>query len=176
MAAYRAYLNEEKDISFDFGSSFSKDARISELFSELTRRLEVKYDITKGVLVLRNLNDDAFSAVSTWHNGEVLDGLKISLPNDASLFEQVARDGRVFSDSYYGMFSGNFFEKKLLVDDTTRSYVLHPLKHEGQIIGMIGYSSGKESAFTMIEEGALQNVTNELAGLIREKMLDGKIS
>ena len=176
MTSLRTYLLEEKELSFNFESDFSEDAKISELFFELTRRLEVKYEINKGVLVLRNNNDDAFSAVSTWQNGELLDGLAISLPTEPSLFEQVALDGHVFSDSYCGIFSGNFFEKKLLLDEKTKSYVLHPLKYEGKIIGMLGYSSESESAFSMIEEGSLIEVTAEFAEIIRQKMLDGKIS
>jgi len=170
MTIQRAYL-AEKENSFNFGSEFSNEANIPELFSELTRRLESKYDINKGVLVLRTDKNDPFSAVSTWHNGAVLEGLAISLPSESSLFARVADDGRVYSEAFTGTFSGNFFEKKLLLDDNSKSFVIHPLKHEGQIIGMIAYSSESDTAFTMIEEGSLNEVTEQFSKVVREKML-----
>ncbi len=175
MCAYRSYLSEERDLSFNFESELPKDANISDIFCELTRRLEIKFDIHKGVLVIRNQDENSFLAVSTWNNGEFLDGLAISLPTEPSLFEQVAADGQVFSDSYGGIFSGNFFEKKLLLDSNSKSYVLHPLKHEGQIIGMIGYSSHEDLAFSVFEEGILLDITSKFAKVISEKRLNSSL-
>jgi len=97
--SHRIYLTDERDLSFNFESDIPEDANIAEIFGELTRRLEAKFDINKGVLVLRNLQENSFLAISTWNNGEFLDGLSISLPTEPSLFEQVAADGHVFSDS-----------------------------------------------------------------------------
>ncbi|KAA3634684.1 MAG: hypothetical protein DWP97_06520 [Calditrichaeota bacterium] len=175
MSAYRAYLHEEKDIAFDFQSAFSHDATLPELFSELSRRLETAYDIDKGVLAVRNANDDGFQAVATWENGEVLEGLKLSLPTDPSLFEQVAMDSRVYTDTYGGIFSGNFFEKKLLFNDDSKSYLLHPIKFEGKVIGILGYSSQTESAFTLMEEGSLVKVIDDLGKFINLKKMNNLI-
>ncbi len=169
MISNRSYLSEERDLSFNFESELPQKANISEIFCEITRRLLVNFDINKGVLVVRNQSENSFLAISTWNNGEFLDGLSISLPTAPSLFEQVANDGNVFSDSYAGIFSGNFFEKKLLLDHNSRSYVLHPLKHEGIIIGMIGYSSEEDLAFSVFEEGVLLDITAKFAKLISER-------
>ena len=169
MTAQRNYLTEERDLTFDFESDIPQNAKISEIFCEITRRLEVKFNICKGVLVVRNQNENAFLAISTWNKGEFLDGLAISLPTTPSLFEQIAMDGNVYSDTYGGIFSGNFFEKKLLLNDNSKSYVLHPLKHEGEITGMIGYSSEEEMAFSLFEEGVLQDVTSRFAKIISER-------
>ncbi len=165
----RIYLTEERNLSFDFESDLPDKASIAEIFGELTRRLEVKFDINKGVLVLRNQIENSFLAISTWNDGEFLDGLAISLPTAPSLFEQVADDGQVFSDSYAGIFSGNFFEKKLLLSRNSKSYMLHPLKHEGQIVGMLGYSSEEDLSFTVFEEGILLDITTKFAKIINDK-------
>ena len=169
MTAQRNYLTEERDLSFNFESDIPPNAKISEIFCEITRRLEIKFNICKGVLVIRNHNENTFLAISTWNKGEFLDGLAISLPTAPSLFEQIASDGNVYSDTYGGIFSGNFFEKKLLLNDNSRSYVLHPLKHEGEIAGMIGYSSEVEMAFSVFEEGILNNIANQFAKIISER-------
>ncbi len=175
MASQRNYLSEKRDLSFNFESDIPDDANISDIFCELTRRLEIKFDINKGVLVIRNKSENSFLAISTWNNGEFLDGLAISLPTEPSLFEQVAADGQVYSDSYAGMFSGNFFEKKLLLDNNSRSYMLHPLKHEGEIIGMIGYSSEEDLAFSVFEEGILVDITSKFAKIINDKKFDHRL-
>ena len=168
MCAYRQYLSEERDLSFNFGSDIPQDANISEIFGELTRRLDTKFDINKGLLVIRDQNENSFLAIATWNNGELLDGLSILLPQDSSLFEKVADDGYQFTDSYIGIFSGNFFEKKLLLTQQSKSYLLHPLKHEGQVVGMIGYSSNEELAFSVFEEGILSEFSQKFAQRISE--------
>ena len=175
MTANRAYLTDERNLSFNFESELPQDANISDIFGELTRRLKIKFDISKGVLVIRNLDENSFLAISTWNNGEFLDGLSISLPTAPSLFEEVANDGNVFSDTYAGIFSGNFFEKKLLLNHKTKSYMLHPLKHEGVIVGMIGYSSEEDLAFSVFEEGILLDVTTKFAKIISERRFGSDI-
>lgn len=175
MAQRRAYLNEQKEISFHFGSDIPRDADLSEIFYEITRRLEAVYSINKGVLVLRKENENCFSAISTWQNGQLRDGLAINLPNDTSLFERVAADGIVYTEDFGGLFSGNFFERKLLLDDATKSYAVHPLKYEGTVIGLLAYSSEEPTAFTMFEEGALLEMTGEFASIIKERLITGNL-
>ena len=172
MAQRRAYLQTEKDPSFDFESALPDNAELSEIFFELTRRLEAQYSINKGVLMLKNTAENGFSAVSTWHNGELRDGLAINLPTDPSLFNDVASDGIVYTEQYSGIFNGNFFERKLLLDENSQSFMLHPLKHEGKVIGMLGYSSEEPTAFTMFEQGALASVASEFASIIYNRLMN----
>lgn len=169
MCALRKYMKETKDINFDFESDIPPDISITELFSEITRRLEVKYSIDKGVLVIKNDAENCFAAVSTWKKGELRDGLSINLPNDSSLFARVADDGIVYTEEFSGIFSGNFFERKLLLEDDTKSYVLHPLKFEGKVIGLVGYSSAEPTSFTMFEQGAIVNITDQFAEIITKR-------
>lgn len=162
----RDYLNEEKELQFDFGSDIPEQTDISELFFELTRRLRGNFDIDKGVLLIRNFEDDSFSAVSTWQEDKVRYGLKIKLPTEPSLFQKIADNGRVYSEIFSGSFSGNFFEEKLLINDDSQSFVVQPLKSDGQIVGMIGYSSTEPTAFSMIEEGCLNEISQKLGRII----------
>lgn len=162
----RDYLSDEKDLQFEFGSEIPEGTDISELFFELTRRLRGQFDIDKGVLLIRNFEDDSFSAVSTWQQDKVRYGLKIKLPTEPSLFKKIADNGRVYSEIFSGIFCGNFFEKKLLINDDSQSFVVQPLKSDGQIVGMIGYSSSEPTAFAMIEEGCLNEISQKMGKII----------
>jgi len=162
----RDYLKNNEDSTFDFGSSIPDNVSLTDTFSEVSRRLKSDYEINKGVLLVRNTIDQTFSAISTWSNGKLRFGLTIKLPEESSLFIKVASDGNLYSENFIAKFSGNFFERKLLMDDFTQSFVLQPLKHEGEVVGMIGYSSAEPTTFAMFEEGILDDISAELAQII----------
>ena len=152
----------------DLRSSLSAATGPSELFFELTRYLESHFSISRGVLLLRDDADTPLAAVSTWHNGQTREGLSIKLPSESSLFTKVADQGSVYTDNFCASFSGNFFEKKLLLDDASQSFVLQPLKHNGEVIGLLGFSSEEPTAFTLFEEGAVEGVVADFAEIMRE--------
>ncbi len=142
------------------------EAELSASFTGLTRRLACQYPIDKGVLILRDSGSSELSAISTWRDGVVRDGLKLNLPSDGSLFEKVAEDGRVYAEDFCGSFSGNFFERKLLLDNDSRCFVIQPLIFEGKVNGLLGYSSRRPSAFAMFAEGALDDIAERFGELI----------
>lgn len=160
--------NQTSNKTFD--NKHSRELDISDLFFELTQKISTKYDIDKGLLVLRRRKSDSLSAVSMWSNGDLRDGLSIKLPVESSLFEQVAAQGQVYSEEYCGAFSGNFFERKLLIDDCSKSFVLQPLNYDGEVIGLLGYSSKNPTAFATFEEGELDKVAADFAKTIWKKI------
>ena len=143
-----------------------QDTSLTKAFHDLTDKLHEEYNIDKGVLVLRPDAGRQLAAVSTWHRGALRDGLRLNLPVEASLFEKVAEQGHVYTEDFCESFSGNFFERKLLLDDDSRSFVLQPLKFEGRVLGLLGYSSRKPMAFVTFEEGALEVISNRLGSII----------
>jgi hypothetical protein len=156
----------------DFRSTLNGDTGPSDAFFELTNRLASRFNISKAVLLLRPHTEAPFAAVSTWKKGQIREGLSIKLPSESSLFEIVAGHGDVYTENFCNGFSGNFFERKLLLEDDSRSFVIQPLKHEGAVIGLLGFSSEEPTAFTMFEEGVVEPVFAEFAGIIREKTWD----
>ena len=170
MSEKRDYLTDNKEISFEFGSKLPENAKLHELFNELTRRLKTQYNIDRGVFIIRSADGENFSAVSTWDEDKVRNNISINLSIEPSLTTKVAENGIVFSDSITNEFSGNFFERKLLFNDDSQSYVLQPLKHEGQVVGLLGYSSVNPTAFSTFEEGALDKVAGELGEVIANRM------
>ena len=167
----RAYLNEPSDpaaaIGIDLKQLAGNGVDLADIFFELTRELLKHYAINKGVLVIRRDDTQCLAAVSTWKDGSTRDGLTVNLPADSSLFEKVAEHGQVYTEEFCGSFSGNFFERKLLLEDDSRSFVVQPLKANGQVVGLLGYSSASPTAFAMFEEGSVEKIAADLASVIR---------
>lgn len=165
------FQSERPDASFvNFDEILSSHSDLSELFFELTQQLRKKFNINKGVLILRQEQPTKLAAVSTWKNGLARDGLALNLPCDSSLFEKVAEQGLVYTENFCEAFGGNFFERKLLLDDSSRSFVLQPLKSNGQVFGLLGYSSESPTAFTTFEEGVLDDMAGKFASIIEARM------
>ncbi len=153
-----------------FQTSHNGDSEPSEIFFEFTRQLSSEFSINKGVLLLRPDAGSPLAAVSTWNDGQTRQGLAIKLPSNSSLFEQVVRQGQVYTDNFCAAFSGNFFEKKLLLEEDSRSFVLQPLKHDGEVIGLLGFSSDEATAFSLFEEGAVEKVVADFTEVIRDRL------
>jgi len=172
MSEKREYLTTEKNDSFDFESKIPSKVKLSELFQEVTRRLSKKLDIDRGVFIIRDKNNDKFSVISTWNNGKVRNNISINISVEPSLIEKVAEGGICFSETYTGKFSGNFFERKLLLGVNSQAYVLQPLKHEGKVVGMLGFSSLTPTAFSTVEEGILNKIAEKLGEVITNKTMN----
>ncbi len=82
-------------------------------------------------------------------------------------------DGNLYTESFSDSFSGNFFEQKLLLDPLSQSFALKPLKVEGEVVGMVGFSSHNPTAFALLEEGDSDNLLDRFANkLVKNKISD----
>ena len=136
------------------------------IFQEFTRELQRVYDITKGFLALREGDMTRFLAVATFSHGTVRKNLSLKLPNAPSLFEKVAESGQIYTENFAELCDGNLIEQRLLLDDDTHSFMLRPLKHEGRVIALLGYSSENPEAFVTFEEGLVDPALDEFGRLL----------
>lgn len=150
---------KELDLDLDFGP----ETDLSDIFIALTRQLQERFAIDRGLLVIREALSTRFIATSTFSDKKIRKNLSLKIPTPSSLFEKVAEQGENFSENFCDFFSGNSFEKKLLMDDDAQSYILLPLKHDGEVVGLLGYSSRTPLAFTIFERLISENLTSRLA-------------
>lgn len=152
------YCNE---FSFEIDDVYPQAVSPAEIFADLTRELQKKYAITKGVLIMREPAGTRYIAVATMARHQELRKLSLLLPTKSSLFEIAAEDGNIYTENYFGLFSGNTFEKNLLLDKSTESFMLHPVKCEGRVVAVIGYSSDVTDAFVTFDNRLLANVCEQ---------------
>ena len=148
---------------YDIDAQWPEQAELSEVFQALTGELQNFYDFNRAILLVRETNGTKFTAVSTWDGGRIRKNLTLVVPGTSSLFEKIAESGHLFSEEFCGIFSGNPFERDLLITDQTQSYAVQPLKFDGAVVGLIGFSSTEPSAFATFEEGALRNIADQFA-------------
>jgi hypothetical protein len=150
----------------EFEQALDRPSDLAALFVNLSRELQQEYEIKKGFMALRDGNYTRFLAVARFKAGGPCKKLSLKLPSVDSLFEKVAESGQVFADNYAELFDGNRMEKRLLIDDDTVSYLLRPLKYEGRVVGLIGYSSDQPGTFITLEEGRLDPFFEILGAII----------
>lgn len=139
----------------------TRDPRV--MFSEFSRLLESEFEIRKGFLALREGDQTRFLAVASWKQDGARRNLSLRLPKGPSLFEKVAESGQIYSENFAELFDGNLIERRLLLDDDTVSFMLRPLKRDGRVVALLGYSSDVPDAFETIQEGMIDAAFDRLA-------------
>jgi hypothetical protein len=148
---------------------------LHELFIETARSFHRYIPVHRAVLVAVGDHYRDLIVIAGWTdigNNSGARILALRLPVENSLFAQVAAQRSGFTDDYFGLFSGNSIERKLLLDNATGSYVIWPLRIGASIVGLIGFSSELPGAFVELEaidpERTLAPLATELARLRTE--------
>ncbi len=155
---------------FNLDEEFSGNEDLGDIFIGLTKLLEKYFDLDRGLLVVREAKGTRFLAVSSWTDDKVRKNLSLRIPETSSLFEKVAEHGILFTENFCDLFSGNSFERNLLLNQDAQSYMLQPLKHEGLVVGLLGYSSTSPMAFPSLENGLLDSIAEQLASRIASQL------
>jgi transcriptional regulator with GAF, ATPase, and Fis domain len=155
-------------MSIDWCDKPSSNADLAAEFAGLAGKLLRVFSVSRGMLAIRDEEEGALTITATWRAGGETRSVKLRLPRASSLFERVVQDGRMFSENYCGCFSGNSFERRILLDDDSRSYVLQPLKQEGSVIGVLGFSSENPDTFAVADD-----LMEKLAAAISARVRDG---
>jgi transcriptional regulator with GAF, ATPase, and Fis domain len=148
---------------------FDPKAGLSDIFLELTRQLQEVFEINRGLLAIRESGSTQFLATATFSQRKTRKNLSLRIPEESSLFGKVAEQREIYADEFFDLFSGNSIEQKLLVDDDTRSYVVLPIKRDGEVVGLLGYSSETPLAFAALEQAGIERLTQPLADLIHRR-------
>lgn len=95
-------------------------------------------------------------------------------PSESSLFEKVISTGKSYQSNNCSDFEGNFFEKKLLLNEQSNSFLLQPLKVNDQVVALIGYSSCEPDIFgnkNLITKFEISNKFSSQIELLLEKII-----
>jgi len=136
-------------------------------FEDLARRLRVRFPFDRTVLLLKKEDTQQLLAVAA-ATGGTSRKLRLSLPLENSLLAKVIEHGLPYCESYCGFFSGNQLEQRLLFDDTAAAFALLPLKRDGAIVGVLGFSSDDPDAFRLFEDTDWAPLTQSLTATLDE--------
>lgn len=148
---------------YDLNAHWPSEADPAEIFFGLIRELQDHFHIRKAVLILKEKVHSRFCAVATFHEGRMRKNLSLRLPGHSSLFQKVADHRAMYTETFCDLFSGNTFERNLLLDDDCRSYAMIPLLHDGSVVGILGFSSDDPTTFVTFENGAVDGVVTQFS-------------
>lgn len=154
------------NLNFDIDSRYPQDADPAEIFIDLTRELQQYYDIRRGVLILKEAGGTRYVATALVSDSLERKNLSLRLPIESSLIRRAAEDGSVYTENVIELFSGNNFEKNLLIDAQTEAFLLYPIKHDGEVVGVIGYNSDNTDAFITFDTDILEEIAQQLGNRV----------
>ena len=143
-----------------------KHKNIHQFFFAVTKKLYKIFSISAAILVLHSNRDHSLRVIDIKKAGYSGEALSLILPDKDSLLYSVYRDETIFSESDPDKFNGNFLERKLLLDQTTKSLVICPINDDGRISGLLCLASSLPSAFN--SEGAvfLETISRQFRSIL----------
>ncbi|RME28781.1 MAG: hypothetical protein D6800_03500 [Candidatus Zixiibacteriota bacterium] len=166
-------FHEPSAFSFDIDTTYPAETPPVDIFADLVRHLQSHYNISRGVLILREAEGTRYLVSALVSDTGERKHLSLLLPGGSSLIRQAAEDGGIYTENFFGLFDGSLFEKNLLIGPETESFMLHPVKYEGRVVGIVGLSSRTTDAFVTLDHGALEPVLTQLG---RRLVLQGQHS
>ncbi|MFZ5979725.1 MAG: GAF domain-containing protein [Candidatus Zixiibacteriota bacterium] len=163
--------DEPAIFGYDIDQLWPKDASPADIFIGLTRELQRFFAIHKGVLIIHEQAETRFTATATFNQGRTRRNLSLKLPGTSSLFQIVAENGQLYAENFTDLFSGNSFERHLLLEADSQSFMIQPLKYDGNVVGLLGYSSSDPLAFATFEDNLLTTTARQFAERIGKMLV-----
>jgi len=144
-----------------FDSILGKAHNINKLFFSFLKKFNRYLPVNRAALVIHSGRDKTLKVIAL--KGETArEGLALTLPAENSLLHRVYNSRAVYIANQPFYFSGNFIERKILLNPETKAVMVAPLFDGGNIFGLICISSQREGAFEGCDQGILDKVFGKL--------------
>lgn len=145
-----------------FDSVVGRSQNINKLFFSFIKKFNRHLPISRAALILHSAKDDTLKMIALKAE-RAREGLTLTLPKENSLLYRVFRTNAIYTADYPFYFSGNFFERKILIDLETKSVLITPILTGGNNFGLVCLTSPQESAFKEYDEYTMERVFGKLA-------------
>jgi transcriptional regulator with GAF, ATPase, and Fis domain len=157
--------------SFDFlirsfMALFIKQKNVNNLFFAIAKKLNRLFEITSAVLIVRSTHDSSLKVIAIKKEHYSREGLALTLPDHDSLLYRVLRKASLHIERKPDDFSGNFIERKLLLDGNARTLAICPIVSNNSVSGLLCLSSPSPSAFDLVEKGILDSTLSQFGSLM----------
>ena len=148
---------------------FRKQKNVYKLFFSITKKLHKLFSISTAVLVVRSTRDGHLKVIAIKRPTYSREGLALTLPEKDSLFYSVLRNPAIYTENFSPGFDGNFIERKLMLDDRTKSLAICPIITNGVVAGLVCFTSPAVYAFQSFQEGFLDPVLKQFGAVLGEE-------
>ena len=161
-----------ESLARSFAALFRRNNNIYKLFFSLCKKLNKLFSLSTAVLVVHSVRDNSLKVIAVKNSKHSPEGISLTLPDQDSLLHSVFNDGSLHIDNSLEHFSGNFFEKKLLLGEEANSLAIIPINHDGNRIGLFCLASPRTNAFDLLDESLLRPVTAQFGEVLAVAVSD----
>jgi hypothetical protein len=122
-----------------------------ELFMKLCAKLDKFFAINRASLAFYDKYDDLMKISHIKVGKEYKNGVQINIMASKTLMKRVLDDGNIYVRNFFQFIDGIELEKKILLDNSSRSMALIPLIWEDEKIGTFNLTSKSYLAFSLLE-------------------------
>jgi hypothetical protein len=144
---------------------------LRRLFFSFIKKLNRFCPVSKAILIVHSDSDEHLKVIAIKGEKSAHEGLTLTLPSDNSLLYSIFRSRVTYTAGNPFVFSGNFFERKLLLDGETKSLFVAPILLNGTAHGLVCLSSSNDGAFAEIDQGCLEQIIGKFSKVFRRKAI-----
>lgn len=145
--AERAQASIFKSLKKVINSSYTR----YELFMKLCAKLDKFFAINRASLAIYDEYNDQMKISHMKVGKEYKNGVLINIMASKTLMKRVLDDGNIYVRNFFQFIDGLELEKKILLDNSSRSLAIIPLIWEGEKIGTFNLTSKSYLAFSLLE-------------------------
>ena len=135
--------------------------QLNDLLTKLIRKMMRFFPIDKATITFYDARDEMLRVSQVYENGSIKRGLRLNFPVRNSLMYQVLMHGYPVVDNFPEKLSSNVIERKILLNNMTRSVLVVPLIYDGIKMGLLSLTSQKEYAFGLYLEGVCEGMVED---------------
>lgn len=145
--AERAQASIFKSLKKVINSSYTR----YELFMKLCSKLDKFFAINRASLAIYDEFDDLMKISHIKIDKDYKNGVQINILAPETLMKRVLDDGNIYVRNFFQYIDGLELEKKILLDDSSKSLAIIPLIWEGEKVGTFNLTSKSYLAFSLLE-------------------------
>ncbi|MCP4567823.1 MAG: hypothetical protein GY841_09625 [FCB group bacterium] len=148
------------------GSRLSGNKEFNISFHQLIEKLGRFFVIDKASLAFYDDNAKRLRVTHMYDNRSLKTGLTLNFPTKGSMLYQVLAQGFPVADNYPDHISAGIIEKKILLNNATRSVLMVPLLLDSTKLGLLSLASSNENVFGLYLEGVGVGMVEQFVGLL----------
>ncbi|MBD3217437.1 MAG: hypothetical protein GF310_04115 [candidate division Zixibacteria bacterium] len=122
-----------------------------ELFMKLCSKLDKFFAINRASLALYDEENEMMSITHIQIKNEFKNGVHLNVVADKTLMKKVMDSGHIYVRDYSETIEAIELEKKILIDEDSKSLAIIPLTHGSKKIGTLNISSSSYHAFSILQ-------------------------
>ncbi len=161
-----------RQLVFKLGRSWERllkqNKPIPLLFSEMTGKLSQFLSIERATLSINLPNQDELHIVAWWDLAGLKEGLAMPVDPKNSLLVKSLNKQSVHLYQIGDVNLDNFIESKLLMNESSCSLAICPIKHEDIVRAVVSFASPALHSFEFLELGHFDSVFSSLGAAIAQ--------